>query len=671
MGFLFAFFGAVGGLSLSSQERGENIALASIFAFALLCLALAKKQWIPYLLGLGLLLTFGLLWRLLPIALGRGEALGVVTKTGENYFLLRTFFHSYYVAAKGHDYQVGDILRISGNIKELKMTTYESQFSFLDYLKNLGAKGEIASPRIQDVFCVPLRIGAMRNRFLSSFDSSTSGLLGALLFGRKDYDSSIIASADGLGLLFALSSSGLLFGWLLTLICNGVHAISTERKGMIASLIAGALLLPLNIEKIGLSRVYLGRLVKFIDKKEKLDYFSRLGLSGLILIAINPFHALSSGLWIGVGISLSRYLFSSFLEEKKKAIAFIKNYVFVQLFLLPLTLSSGDIHLFSFLYAPVLLPFMAIFAAMGILSFITLPFVHPLQGYASFLERMMGFFGKVNIALPLPAISATSVFLLYCCLFLGLFLHEMGFRRTRNALVIAISSILCISLLPAGYLGLEGLYFVNVGQGDCTLIYDRGTAVMIDTGGVVGMDIATETLIPYLRKKRIYHLDALIITHPDYDHYGGKDSLTAHFDVRRCIEEAEEFPLSIGRLHFENYNLYGGDEANDRSLVLDFKAVGKRVLVMGDAPVEVEAKIMNDHPEVDCDILKVGHHGSDTSTSEKWLDAVTPEIAVISCGRKNSYGHPSPKVMERLEARSITVRRTDLEGSVEYCRFSP
>ena len=669
MGFLFAALGAVAGMCLGVKSGLETTILSSIFLSLCLGLAFAKKEVIPFLLGFSFLFLFALAWRFLDPVFGKGEVTGMVSKTGENYYVVRTLLHSYYVSAKGHGYQVGDILRLEGTVKELRMTSYESQFSFASYLEGLGCKGEIVNAKVTEVLCLGLRMGNARKRFLSSFDERTSALLNAILFGRKDYSSSIISSADAIDLLFILSSSGVIYGAFSRLLERCLLTRLKEREASLVVLVVGALLLPLNVEKIGLWRVFLMRLLAHLDVKGRLEYFQRLGLSALILILLDPFNALSSGLWIGGGISLTRYCFSAFLQEKRKLLAFLKGHGFVQLFLLPLTISNGDLHFLSLAYGPALLPLMGLFAFFGVLSFLSVPFTHLLQGYAWMMEGIFAFFGRIDVALPLPPLPLGATFFLYLCLFFGLFLHELGLKRFRNGMILALGAIYCVSLLPAGYLGLQGLYFVNVGQGDCTVIYDRGSAVMIDTGGVVGIDMARETLIPYLRKKRIYHLDALIITHPDYDHYGGRDSLLANFKVKALIEDKDAFPLDIGRLHFENHNVYGGEEANDRSLVLDFNAVGKRVLVTGDAPSEVEKRIIHDVPDIDCDILKVGHHGSDTSTCEAFLDAVTPDIALISCGRRNSYGHPSKTVLERLEARHITIRRTDLEGSVEYTRF--
>jgi competence protein ComEC len=189
---------------------------------------------------------------------------------------------------------------------------------------------------------------------------------------------------------------------------------------------------------------------------------------------------------------------------------------------------------------------------------------------------------------------------------------------------------------------------------------------MIDTGGIMNMDMATETLIPFLRKQRIYHVDCLIASHGDYDHIGAKDSLMANFKVNRFVEDASEFPLKIGGLTFENYNVYQGSDENENSLVLRTEVLGKSWLFTGDAGKEVEQKIVRDFPDLDVDMLKVGHHGSSTSSTEEFLKLITPEMAIISCGRANKFKHPNDEVLARLEKLKIPYRRTDLEGTITY-----
>ena len=190
---------------------------------------------------------------------------------------------------------------------------------------------------------------------------------------------------------------------------------------------------------------------------------------------------------------------------------------------------------------------------------------------------------------------------------------------------------------------------------------------MIDTGGNKSFDMAEETLIPFMNKKKITHLDALILTHDDFDHSGAKDSLIENFKVKNLLTEPEQFPYTVGDLTFYNLNTFDFEEENDKSLVLSLEFIHKKFLFTGDASVITEEKILEKY-DVDCDILKVGHHGSNTSTSEKFLKAASPEEAIISCGEKNSYGHPHEEIIDRLKKYNIKIRRTDEEGTI--CYFS-
>ena len=194
---------------------------------------------------------------------------------------------------------------------------------------------------------------------------------------------------------------------------------------------------------------------------------------------------------------------------------------------------------------------------------------------------------------------------------------------------------------------------------------------MIDTGGLQYKDLAKETLIPFLQKKRIYNIDLVIATHDDYDHSGALDSLKENFYVKNVVTEASNFPISINGINLMNYNLYTQElyEENEKSLVVGFTLNHTSYLITGDATKGIENKIMKDNKSIPCDILKVGHHGSNTSTSDEWIKYLKPKEAVISVGKNNRYGHPHKEVINTLLKNHITIRRTDLEGTIIYSSY--
>lgn len=205
---------------------------------------------------------------------------------------------------------------------------------------------------------------------------------------------------------------------------------------------------------------------------------------------------------------------------------------------------------------------------------------------------------------------------------------------------------------------------IDVDQGDCFLISldGRRENYLIDTGGLSYMDVATERIIPFLKSKGITHLDAVFISHSDADHCGALPSLKEHFKVQEVYETFETYHGSS--LTIQNLNAGGYDNPNDNSQVLYITINGVSLLMMGDASTAVEDDIIRRYPNLSCTLLKAGHHGSHTSTSNRFLAHVKPKVALISCGLYNSFRHPSKNVLSSLKAYGVQVLRSDQMGDV-------
>ncbi|MEM7582663.1 MAG: DNA internalization-related competence protein ComEC/Rec2 [Acidobacteriota bacterium] len=243
------------------------------------------------------------------------------------------------------------------------------------------------------------------------------------------------------------------------------------------------------------------------------------------------------------------------------------------------------------------------------------------------------------------------------------------------------------------------LVVLDVGQGDAVVVHDGRRAVLIDGGGWPHGDLAGRVLVPALAGLGIRHLDAVMLTHPDTDHCRGLVGLSRYVAIRelwmgpgwldeRCVAE-----LLAAKTHRWRV-LWGGESArvgrwklrvlhpragarrgsNDRSLVVMAEALGHRVLLTGDVEASGERQMVagleRRGQSLRADVLKVAHHGSKTSTTESFLRAVSPRIAIVSCGFRNRFGHPHPKILERLRAVRAHVLRTDLMGMIRL-RFRP
>ena len=167
-----------------------------------------------------------------------------------------------------------------------------------------------------------------------------------------------------------------------------------------------------------------------------------------------------------------------------------------------------------------------------------------------------------------------------------------------------------------------------------------------------------------LEGEGIRRLDALILTHQDEDHSGNKEVLIERYHPSSVVEELNE-PLTIGGLTLFNLNADpDSDESNENSLVLLLRMNDLTMLLSGDAPVEVEQKILNQIPGLRADVIKLGHHGSQTSSCLRWLKTLQPKLALNSSGRGNRYGHPHPDVVRRLQDCRIPLLDTQQEGDI-------
>lgn len=232
------------------------------------------------------------------------------------------------------------------------------------------------------------------------------------------------------------------------------------------------------------------------------------------------------------------------------------------------------------------------------------------------------------------------------------------------------------------------IHFINTGNSDAILIKeDSGVNILIDAG-----DNDDESLMcSYLQKESIKKIDYLISTHPDADHCGGMDAVIDNFEIgtffvgngssntktyTSVITSAANkgvspsVPLEDKQIDLSDssymkfYNTVGGSNSNESSLVTLYVNGSDKFLFMGDAGIEAENKIVS--KLCDVDVLKVGHHGSSTSTSQKLIDTTKPEYAVIQVGQNNKYGHPHRETMAILENESIEVHRNDECGDVIF-----
>lgn len=234
-------------------------------------------------------------------------------------------------------------------------------------------------------------------------------------------------------------------------------------------------------------------------------------------------------------------------------------------------------------------------------------------------------------------------------------------------------------------------HFIDVGQGDAILITSPDGNMLVDTS----VKSARDELVAYLDSVGVTSFEYLVLTHPDADHIGNADYIIDNYEIKnillpdhastsktyeRMLTAMENstanvicpepgYVFSLGAL--QNTVIAPNEDYGDpNEMSIVFKAVygNTSVMMTGDAEVESEGDIVKiwNAADLKCDILKVGHHGSTTSTTQAFLEAVDPDIAIISCGEGNTYGHPHDETLDKLAAMGITVYRTDTDGTIVF-----
>ncbi len=452
---------------------------------------------------------------------------------------------------------------------------------------------------------------------------------------------------------------------------------------------------------------------------------STVSVTCLLMLLYNPYiicdvgFLLSFGGTIGI-VLLYKKIKSKFeslnnlLNVKNKIIFIIEDVISLsasaQIIIIPvMAYYFNSISIISLLTNILVYPFVGFITIGGIATFLIGLIFFPFAKIISFsiyvlisilicIAKLCSLLPFANFLIITPNILIIFVYYIIVLIFMSNNGTEEKYKKYYELLkILALCMLLfcvIISIIPNSYVEVN---FVDVGQGDCTHIKTKhGLNILIDGGGSEqnDYDVGSNILIPYLLDNTNGIIDYMIVSHFHEDHVEGLISVLQKLKVRKIIigcqpiltelynqllNIAKENGVPIYTLYannefivddvhfkilFPKKNLEINDDLNNNSLILKCEIFETSILFTGDAEIKEEELLLNYNNVLDVDILKVGHHGSKTSSSEELLLATTPLISIISCGLNNKFGHPHQIVLDRINNYSKKVFRTDLCGEI-------
>lgn len=443
----------------------------------------------------------------------------------------------------------------------------------------------------------------------------------------------------------------------------------------------------------------------------KSDVYTNISVAALITLIFNPYSLLDLGFQLSYGGTIGIIIFIKRIQEKKsnsKVINYIKQMALVSIYaniiIIPIMMYHFNTVSFTFIISNIMAsPILGIIVITGFLFIIASITVKPLTRLiAIFIKPILSILIKISqicSKLPFSNILVVTPYMFNVISYYAIILYCIKSKKNNKCKIIICLLIVLILINFIIYIFPQKLriFFIDVGQGDSTLIItpDKKT-VLIDGGGSDSFDVGEKVLLPYLLDRRILKIDYVLISHFDTDHCGGILTIMEKVKVKNIIiseqaEHSENYERSkklmihkkirlievkkgdkikIGRysefkILFPTSRLLSENPLNNNSIVAQFNYNNFKMLFTGDIEKLAEQQILKaEKAEIRADILKVAHHGSKTSSIPEFIKAVKPKIALIGVGKNNTFGHPNQQTIKNLENIKCRIYRTDLQGEI-------
>ena len=624
--------------------------------------------------------------------------------------------------------EYGDIVYYEGEFFEPERARNEYGFDNRNYLKQKKIGGYIFANKVEikgkDKFYNLLSVRKIIKNYLeNNFSNQAYGFInGIFLADSSDIDSDIKDNFKKSSLLHILAISGMHINIIVNILNRIFEKLRIHKK---KSKIIICILLILYMILIGnpvsCMRAVIMELfdcISFIFNKNP-NFKNNIIASLIIICFLNPYNVLNIGLWLSYGGTIGIVYISKFINKKinhifkpqNKFTRFVSNNISVsisvQLLIFPIIIYSFNIISLTGIVSNLIIsPFIEPLVYLIIISIcLNTPFV--INCSISLLYKVIELVAELdflNIYIAKPHFITLIIYystLFYIILKLKnnfIINYRFFYKKLKIFLILIIVIALiynCILIIPNQYLEFD---FIDVGQGDCSLIITpKHKTILIDGGNNIDYDNGQKTILPILINKHIKQIDYLIISHFDSDHVGGLYTILEEYKVKQVIiskqaQYSDNFKLFMQiinnkqiqttivdkgtKIDVENNiyidflwpdekNMIDENCLNNNSIVCKLNFGKTSILFTGDIEKEAEQQLIQQvSKNLESTILKVAHHGSNSSTISDFVKAVSPKIAVIGVGENNKFGHPNDEIISRLENSGAKIFRTDQMGEI-------
>lgn len=581
----------------------------------------------------------------------------------------------------------GDYIYVYGVFKKPKENGNFNLFNYKRYLLSNKINYVVTASKIIVIKKNDNVFYTLKNNLLRKIENAnkSKGYILAFLYADKSLiEKDVYTKYQKIGVSHLFAVSGMHVSLISIVLLKLLNKIKERKRYIIVSIFLSIYLFLTNFT-ISMVRATFQFILFFINKSFKLniDNSNLVLLLFSILVIINPYNIYNIGFLFSFIISFTLIRCSKLIKGKF-IIKSLKTSLISFFSSMPVLINNFfEVNFLGIILNIIYIPFVSyILFPLSLVTVLFPSLDNILYMFISYFEKITDFFS--NIKFLSFSICKMNIFLIIMYYIIFIYILK---RKKSLVYKIIIAIISLIFLINNGRIVNSEVSILDVGQGDSSLIRLKNKNILIDTGGNINYDISKNILIPYFKSVGIKKIDYLVLTHGDYDHMGEAINLVENFKVEKVIFNCgsyndlenelievldkkkikyysciKELNIDNNKLHFLQTKEY--DNENENSNVIYTELNGYKFMFMGDAGIEKEKDILEKYNLSNIDVLKVGHHGSKTSSSRTFIDEINPKYSIISVGKNNRYGHPNKEVLNTLEDSKIY--RTDQDGSIMF-----